>query len=171
MPYTPDVNFEVSSSNGSVDNPNFLAPTSFRMTIDKLKFPNVEFAVQSVFIPDLTVAGAQYSTPQRRIVVAGDKPDYAPVTLTFLIDEDLKNYKEIHDWMVGETTKKDTSDYRKERDITLHIISSHNNVIKEIQFIDAIPTSLSSLPFDVTITDLQYLTAQVTFEYSYYKFV
>ena len=49
--------------------------------------------------------------------------------------------------------------------------NSSNNVVKEIQFVDAHPTSLSSLPFEVTNENVNYLTAVVEFNYSYYKFV
>jgi hypothetical protein len=60
---------------------------------------------------------------------------------------------------------------RKNRDLTLVIYNSSNNVVKEIQFVDAHPTSLSSLPFEVTNEAVNYLTAVVEFNYSYYKFV
>jgi hypothetical protein len=55
--------------------------------------------------------------------------------------------------------------------MTLQILTSANNVAKEIQFIDAWPSNLSSLPFDTTVTDTNYLIAAVTFNYSYFKFV
>ena len=42
---------------------------------------------------------------------------------------------------------------------------------KQIKFVDAYPTSLSSLPFDITTTDVEYLTAVAQFEYSYYQFI
>jgi len=40
-----------------------------------------------------------------------------------------------------------------------------------LQFINALPINLSSLPFDVTQTDVTYLTANVSFQYDYFKFV
>jgi hypothetical protein len=60
---------------------------------------------------------------------------------------------------------------RKTRDMTLQILTSHNNVAREITFVDAYPTNLSSLPFDTTITEANYLVANVSFNYSYFKFV
>ena len=57
------------------------------------------------------------------------------------------------------------------RDVTLTIMNSANNVTKQIQFVDAYPTTLSSLPFDITIGEVEYLTAVVSFSYSYYKFL
>lgn len=171
MPYQTNINFNADATTSTLtSNPNYMSPVSFRLTMDRLKFPNAEYTVQTLFIPDITVSPARYATPQRNIAIDGDKIEYAPLTLTFLIDEDLTNYREIHDWLLGEVTVNDDLRlYRKERDLTISILSSHNNVLRQLQFIDAIPTSLSALPFDVTITDLQYLTAQVTFEYSYYK--
>lgn len=171
MPYQNTFNYNDDATTSTLtDNHNYLAPLNFKLTMDRLKFPNAQYTVQQAFIPDLTVPGARLSTPQRNIMIDGDKAEYAPLTLTFIIDEELDNYKEIHDWMLGEVTVKDDQrSYRKERDITLSILSSHNNVTKQIQFVDAFPSNLSALPFDVTVTDVQYLTAQVTFEYSYYK--
>ncbi len=40
-----------------------------------------------------------------------------------------------------------------------------------IKFVDAYPTSLSSIPFDITTTDVEYLTAVASFRYSYYQFL
>ena len=170
MPYQNNFNFNDVASSQLTDNHNYLAPINFKLTMDKLKFPNAQYTVQQASIPDLTIQGALFNTPQRNIMIDGDKAEYAPLILSFIIDEYLDNYKEIHDWMLGEVTVEDNQRaYRKERDITLSILSSHNNVTKQIQFVDAFPSQLSALPFDVTITDTQYLTAQVTFEYSYYK--
>jgi hypothetical protein len=50
-------------------------------------------------------------------------------------------------------------------------MNSANNVTKQIKFVDAYPTTISSLPFDITTTDVEYLTAAVSFNYSYYQFL
>lgn len=171
MPYNNTFDFSNSAVTSELtDNPNYLAPINFKLTMDRLKFPNAQYTVQSLAIPDLNVTAARLNTPMRNIPIDGDKVEYSPLTISFIIDEELMNYKEIHDWMLGEVTvADDLKQYRKERDITISIMSSHNNVTKQIQFIDAFPTMLSSLPFDVTMTDTTYLVADVTFEYSYYK--
>ena len=91
-----------------------------------------------------------------------------------VIDEDLLNYKEIFDWMkMGIETNHQQAIIGNNhvRDLTLTVMNSANNVTKQINFIDAYPTSLSSLPFDITTTDVEYLTAVATFNYSYYEFI
>lgn len=168
MPYSKTINFSDEATNTSVDQLTYVNPAGFKLLIDKLKYPNAQYTIQTAALPDMTIDGAVYNTPQRNVFEAPDKVTYGGFEATFLVDEALVNYTEIHDWMLGMVTQKDDG-VRKMRDMTLQILSSHNNVIKEIQFVDAYPTSLSSLPFDTTITDIQYLVANVSFNYSYFK--
>ena len=170
MPFENQVSFSIEESNSLTTNLNYLAPVYFRMAVDRLKFPNVEYTVQTVVLPDVTVSQATLASPHRNIPLDGDKVDYGELQISFLIDEDMKNYQEIYDWMIGEVTQADKGGQNKKtRDITLSILSSHNNITREIQFVDAFPTTLSSLPFDLTVTDTQYLTAVVSFSYGYFK--
>ena len=100
-------------------------------------------------------------------VTLGLDPDKV---ISFLIDENLTNYKEIYDW-IKSNIETDQPITNHVRDLTLTIMSSSNNVAKHIRFIDAQPTSISSLPFEITTVDAEYLTAVVSFQYSYYEFV
>lgn len=170
MPYNISTNFAVEKTSTLDDTMSFASGISFKLAIDKLKFPNVEYAIQTVALPDLSVTGAPFNTPQRNITMAPDKVDYGTFEMTFLVDEYLRNYEEIHDWMLGMVTHNEVKSENKFRDLTLQILTSHNNVAREITFTNAYPTNLSSLPFDTTITDTNYLVANVTFNYSYFRF-
>tara|TARA_B110000503_G_C7075004_1_gene382529 strand:- start:696 stop:1211 length:516 start_codon:yes stop_codon:yes gene_type:complete len=171
MPYDLNVNFNTERTSVPVENLSFVNPTGFRLVIDSLKYPNAQFMVQQVALPDISVEAATYSTPFRDIGMSGGKVNYGELSLTFLIDEQLTNYQEIHDWLFGLVSEQDSKSLKKNRDLTLMVLSSANNVIKQIQFVDAYPTTLGSLPFDVTQTDIEYLTATVSFGYSYFRFV
>jgi hypothetical protein len=50
-------------------------------------------------------------------------------------------------------------------DGTLAVLSSNNNLNKTIRFIDLFPISLSPLQFDATMSDVEYLEADVSFRY------
>jgi len=150
--------------------PNFLNPSSFVLQLDSQTYSGAEFTVQSMTIPDLTTEGALISYQQVNAAMASDKIVYGAFEVSYLIDEDLLNYKEIHDWMKGNVESNHKA-HNHVRDITLTIMNSANNVTKQIKFVDAYPTTLSSLPFDITIDDVEYLTAVVSFSYSYYEFV
>jgi hypothetical protein len=148
---------------------NFLTPTSFVLQIDKTVYPEAEFTIQTMVLPDVIVDGAPLSTPSRNIAIASDKIVYGPFECSFIVDEDLVNYQEIYDWLYNQVNDNDSAS--NVRDVTLNIYSSANNLVKQIRFIDAYPTSLSALPFDITIADIEYLTAIISFNYSYFEIV
>jgi len=170
MAYDKDISFEVGVPESTLDDTaGFAKPVAFRLAIDRLKFPNAEFNVQTAAIPEISVNAAAYATPQRTIEIGGDKVTYSPLTVSFIIDENLTNYNEIHDWLFGLVTVAENSSINKARDMTLLILDSHNNVSREITFANAFPTSLSTLDFDAKSTDVEYLIASATFSYSYFK--
>lgn len=172
MPYTTKVNFSDDYQAPTQDQTAFVNPSGFRLLIDSLKYKNAQYFVQTASLPDVSTAGAPLQYKQRNIAAMPDKLEYASLEVAFLIDEDLMNYKEIHDWILGLVIEPDQASYtsRKTRDLTLQILTSHNNVGQEIIFVDAYPISLSSLPFSTNVTDVEYLTAVASFNYSYYKF-
>jgi hypothetical protein len=47
----------------------------------------------------------------------------------------------------------------------LHIATSQYNPAFVVEFRDIFPVSLSNLQFDATITDVEYITAEVTFKH------
>ena len=154
--------------------PNFLNRSSFVLTLDSQTYSGAEFTVQTMMLPDITSEGAPLPFRNLNVAMAGDKLTYGSFEVSYLIDEDLLNYKEIYDWMkqnVETLHQQEIIGNNHVRDLTLTIMNSANNVTKQINFIDAYPTALSSLPFDITTTDVEYLTAVVTFDYSYYEFL
>jgi len=169
MPYDINVDFSDSASNEFLKGVGYASPLGFRLLIDSQRYPNAQFHIQTAAIPEISVDAAAYATPQRTIEIAGDKVTYSPFTCTFLVDEQLENYYEIHDWLLGLVVEPDGKDINKTRDLTLFILDSHNNVSREIQFVDAYPTSLSTLDFDAKETSVEYLVGDVSFNYSYFK--
>ena len=152
--------------------PNFLNPSSFVLTLDSQTYSGAEFTVQTMMLPDVTTEGAPLQFRQVNVAMAADKIAFGSFEVSYLIDEDLLNYKEIFDWMkqnVETQHEQAIIGNNHVRDLTLTIMNSSNNVTKQINFIDAFPTSLSSLPFDITTTDVEYLTAVVTLEN--YRFI
>jgi hypothetical protein len=148
---------------------NFINPTSFVLQLDTITYATAEFSIQTMVLPDVIVNPAQLATRSVNIAIAADKIEYGPFECSFLVDEDLINYKEIYDWLYNQVNDNESAS--NIRDITLNIMSSANNVTKQIRFIDAYPTTLSSLPFDITTTDVEYLTAVVSFNYSYFEII
>ena len=84
-----------------------------------------------------------------------------------------KDYKQFRDVArSGEdrfpTTNDDTGGLYS--DATLFILTSKNNPNIEIRFSDIYPISLSGLDYNQQESDINYLTANVTFAYKIYEF-
>ena len=78
---------------------DYASPIQFRFKCTKL--PEVEFTCQTANIPGISLGGATQSTPLLDVPVPGDKLTFGSLDITFLVDENLNNYKEIHDWLLG----------------------------------------------------------------------
>ena len=78
---------------------DFAAPTQFRFLIQKL--PEVQFSAQSVNIPGVSVDSLIQGTALSPVSLAGSDLSYEDLTVSFLIDEQYRNYREIYDWLKG----------------------------------------------------------------------
>ena len=78
---------------------DYASPIQFRFKCTKL--PLVEFFVQSANIPGISLGSATQTNPLYDIPLPGDKITYSALDMSFLVDENLNNYKEIHDWILG----------------------------------------------------------------------
>ena len=78
---------------------DYASPIQFRFKMTKL--PNVEFFVQTANIPGISLGSTSFETPLKDIAGVGDKVTYQSLDVSFLVDENLNNYKEIHDWITG----------------------------------------------------------------------
>lgn len=157
-------------------NTNFLSPLGFTFKIKKT--PNLNYFVQSVTLPDLSIAPIDVPNPFSKIPFPASSLTYGEMTITFKVDEEFANYLELHEWLVGMGFPKSFDQNRAleskplgERtfsDISLLIHTSSKNPNIEVVFYDAFPTSLSTLTFDTTPEDVQHVTCTATFKYGRY---
>ena len=154
---------------------SFLPTNGFRVVIKRL--PGLEFYAQRFQTPDASITVVEQATPFMQLKLPGDKMMYGPLVVTFKVDEYLKNYEAIRDWMSAVSRERSWSDYDKLRrseegivsEMTLAILDSKTNVGVEFAFRDVFPISLGSLQFDSTQTDVIYSTVDVTFEHDGYE--
>jgi len=168
-----------------IQNRNFLSPTGFEFILNRS--PKVAFFSNSANIPGLNLGVAIQPSYLKDIDTPGDKIQFEDFTLRFIVDEDLTNYMEIHNWISGLGYPESLSeiyDLQKEKsysnifdnnkmniysDGTLIVLGSSFNPNFKIKFSDLWPYSLTTLNFDATDTDIQYFTAEVTFKYTIYN--
>ena len=160
---------------------NFLSQLGFRLVA--LRFPEVEYFLQRVNIPGLNLGYAQRFTPFAMDPRSGDLT-YNNLSLSFKIDEDLKNYLSIHQWITALGFPQNFQQYRElalrntifsnfeegeiTSDLRLTLLNNKHNPIYNLDFISAFPISLGDIQLSSTDSDVQYLTAETSFVYTYY---
>ena len=75
------------------------APTQFKFSI--IKLPKVEYFCTAANIPSINLNDIKQPTPLADIPVPGEKITFGDLECTFMVDENLENYREIHGWMMG----------------------------------------------------------------------
>jgi len=164
-----------------LDNRNYMSPIGFEFSI--ARFPKVSFFSNTASIPEVSIGGAEQANYLKQLMHPGDRVEYGELPIQFLVDEDMLNYTLIHNWITGlgfpqsmQQFVEWTTDEQGQRDLklqysdaTLKILNSNYNTIAQIKFWDLYPTSLSTLEFTATDTDINYLTANVTFSFLYYQ--
>ena len=164
-----------------IQNRNFLAPVGFKFTL--AKYPKVDFFSNSARIPELSLGTATQPSYLKDIDIPGEKLTYGDLTIRFLVDENMKNYMAMHNWLKGigfpETPQQfkdqttDNDGLRDEKEVfsdgSLHILNSNFKDVAIVKFNDLFPVGLTSLEFDATETDINYFTAEATMRYTVYN--
>ena len=78
---------------------DYASPTQFKFQL--LKLPKVEYFCTSVNIPGVTLSNVDIATPLKSIPTPGTILEYGDLEMSFLVDENLENYREIHGWLTG----------------------------------------------------------------------
>ena len=165
-----------------IENRNFLSPTGFKFTLTRS--PKVVYFCNSANIPDLNLGVTQQNNYFRSIPRPGEIIEFGDLNIRFLVDEDLKNYMEIQNWIRGlgfPENADEFSDFEKnaplvkdEKELQIFsdgtlFIQSNDMVPKfQVRFQGLFPYSLSTIDFDATDTSVEYFTADVSFKYTLY---
>ena len=171
---------------------DYADPTKFKFSINKL--PKVEYFTTACNLPGVNLGESIFPTPFKQIPVMGDDLTFDNLEITFLVDEKLENYIELHQWLVGIGFPKSRTQFSSFKssnsdafptdaankgapsgvqamygDATLTIMSSKNNPLVEARFQDVYPVALSGLAYNQQEGDIVYLTATCTFQYKIYE--
>lgn len=169
-------------------NKSILNKNNFRLLIEKV--PTVEYYVKSVNIP-----GMSFSETTSAAGVGldayfpGDKVSFDTLDVTFLVDEDLENFKEIYDWMdaivpianpeaysayvdsikTGSGTYSAVeNDLNQYSDITLVMNTNKNVPNRFFRFHDCFPISLGALELE-SGAEAEAVSTTVSFRFTYYE--
>jgi len=122
---------------------------------------NVTFFLQQFSLPSVGVNEVVVNTRYVDMNEIGEKLNFLPFTVNFLVDKYCRNWSAIYNWMKQMTV--DGTIVGKTEDIILMIDGK-----EFIRFYGCWPTNLSGMNMDSTIERVQYLKASIVFNYDYF---
>jgi len=154
-------------------NKSLLNKNNFRLLIDKI--PNTEYYVKKCNIPGVSFSELAHGAGVGLdAYFPGDKVTFENLSVDFLVDEDLANFKEVYDWMNAIVPIKDPKDYGdyvkvddEVSDITLITTTNKNIPNRYFRFHDCFPIGLSGLEFE-SGADGESVVATIEFKFTYY---
>ena len=161
-------------------NKNMLSPVGFNFEIKKT--PHMNFFVQSVTLPGITLGQIDVPNQFRKVPMYGDSIEYSELEVVFKINEDLTNYIEIFDWITAIGFPDNFQQFKNLKnkpaasgdglfsDATLTLLSSAMNPNIQIFITDLFPSSLSPITMDTRDTSIEYIEATASFRFQNYTF-
>ena len=128
---------------------DYADPTKFKFSITKL--PKVEFFTTTANIPGISLGEAIFPTPFKQIPIQGDDLTFDNLEITFLVDEKLENYRELHQWLVGigfPKARTQFTSFRKEESTTFPTVESVKGDVTN----PGTPSGVQAMYGDATLT-------------------
>ena len=162
-------------------NPNFLQPNKFLLNFSRA--PNIQYFCQSLSVPGISLSEAVITNPFLDIYSPGEKAIYDLLNVTFMVDEELLGWKEIHDWIRAMTFPESFEEYKRLprlnklandpkfpqfSDASVTLLSSSNTPYYRFKFHNCFPTTLSTFIMNASDSPENVITADATFRYEYY---
>lgn len=152
--------------------PNMLSQLGFSLDIKKA--PYMSAMAYEVNTPDIQSGYATAVTPFKDLPFGSDKLQYGDLTVSFKVDENLKNYMEIFNWIKGITfpvgyTQHAAASNAPNRDgiysdATMLLLSNSSNPLLRYHLKDLFPISLTGLSVISQDDDVDYISATVVFK-------
>tara|TARA_B100000795_G_scaffold3865_1_gene2648 strand:+ start:92 stop:679 length:588 start_codon:yes stop_codon:yes gene_type:complete len=130
---------------------DYSSPTQFRFLINQL--PKVEYFTTEANIPGITLGEGQFNTPFKNIDILGDKLTYENLTISFIVDENLENYIEMHNWLTSIGFPADRKQFSEFRSTTSNMATKTRGESKDIGDVRASTPELA-MTSDATMTIL-----------------
>jgi hypothetical protein len=162
-------------------NRNFLSELNYRMIFGR--FPNITFYLQKFTIPSIALGTVEVPNPFSSLPLAGDHIDWGQLFFDFILDEDMKDYEELFNWIMDlglpDNFKLANNVYSSTAIVnqvgpsgtaTLMVLNSALQPNINFNFVDIYPISLSSVIFDTTKDETEYLKCTASFNYRRFYF-
>lgn len=170
----------MSATDNRPQNLNFLSEVGFKFEITRA--PSFNYFIQKVDFPGVTLPTVFRPNPFVRDTVPGDQISYDSLTIHFKLDEDLRGYFELYDWITAlgfpENFDQSAAIYRRPAWDKNSVYSQGNLIILnnkmtpniQVVFQDMVPEKLSGFTLETDSNNINYISASVQFNYLLYKY-
>lgn len=157
---------------------NYLEASGFKVLINRKNYPALQFYAQSYQHPDMNLNPTEVGYPRvSRVAYVGESIEFGTLSMDVLMDENMMSYRELYNWVERcvETEHKNPNSLNHDElqfyyDITVTVLTSHNNTNKTFKYVNCFPTSIGAINF--TAQDQgEYITYPVTFRFDYFEFL
>lgn len=147
----------------------------FNATMQIIGLEDVSFNVTEFAIPSISLPTPEQVTPFSNIPLHSDKPIFDDLNITYIVDEQLKNWLSLYNTAIGHSYPINYENrcnvaMPHDTDVYIHIYNSRNRNIFSVKFHNVILTNVGELSFTTTDNSSAGLTmtSTATFKYSYY---
>lgn len=155
------------------ENTNFLTNNKFVFILNRC--PMLTYYCQRANIPSVTNGVSLQNVPFAvQVQRPGTSVNLEDLQIGFAIDEDMKNWMELFDWVKSITKYSsiaELKEYQKTSDASVLVLNSSYNPIIKINFYDVFPNFVSGFDFDSTMPDTANIIATASFSYSYFDYI
>jgi len=157
-------------------NTSFLQSTKYTFVIPNLPF--ARYFCQSINLPGVTSSEVEVATPFSNTYRHPTKMSFEPLTVTALLDEDMRTWEETYKWLKSLTRPSSYDEYTRKSlsdttplyyDGYLTVNTNANNPNLRFKFHNCHPINIGSINFD-TKTDADNIpTCDFTFRYDLFE--
>ena len=128
---------------------DYADPTKFKFSIQKL--PKVEFFTTAANLPGINLGESIFPTPFKQVPVMGDDLTFDNLEIEFIVDAQLENYRELHQWLVGigfPKARTQFSSFRRDEASSFPTVESVKGDVTN----PGTPTGIQAMFGDATLT-------------------
>jgi len=152
-------------------NTNYILNTGFYFGIQRL--PTVQYFCQEVNLPGLNFGEIRQPTRFIDVKHPASMLNFEQLDVSFIVDEDLANWREVYDWMRSIVNIENTNEYvspaDQYSDATLILLNSAMRENVRIKFKNCFPTNLTGLRFITTPSEVEPQIASMTITFDSYE--
>lgn len=127
-------------------------------------------------MPGLSLGDSSRNYATGKVAIPGDNLEYEELSVTFLVDESLNNWREIYNWMRGlapthingdnQHTTLSASDFGLVSDGNLILMTNTGNPNITVSFKDLFPYSLGAISMNSSSTSIDPISCTASFRYT-----